>query len=139
MVSVVNPLIAEPTADVRPQVKTRTLMDVVIETVSRCSDEMDDEVHLQVIKVLLTAVTSAYCEVHEAALLLAVKACFHIHLISKNQSNKTSVKAALTQMLSVVNVRMEICDAKLRAEAVAQMRRGLGQRSPGREWRLISF
>lgn len=117
MVSVVNPLIAEPTADVRPQVKTRTLMDVVIETVSRCSDEMDDEVHLQVIKVLLTAVTSAYCEVHEAALLLAVKACFHIHLISKNQSNKTSVKAALTQMLSVVNVRMEICDAKLRAEA----------------------
>ncbi len=57
--------------------------------------------------MLLTAITSLHCEVHESSLLLAVRACFHIHLISKVPANKTSAKAALTQMLSVVNQRME--------------------------------
>jgi brefeldin A-inhibited guanine nucleotide-exchange protein len=64
----------------------------------------------KVIKALLTAITSLQCEVHEASLLLSVRACFHIHLITKNQVNKTTAKAALTQMLSVVNQRMEIAD-----------------------------
>lgn len=50
---------------------------------------------------------------HEASLLLAVRACFHIHLISKNPTNKTTAKAAVTQMLSVVNQRMELSDARL--------------------------
>lgn len=58
----------------------------------------------------MTAVTSKHCEVHEGSLLLAVRACFHIHLISKNLVNKTTAKAALTQMLSVVNQRMETHD-----------------------------
>lgn len=66
----------------------------------------------QVIKVLLTAITSLHCEVHEASLLLSIRACFHIHLISKNLINKTTAKAALTQMLSVINQRMEINDVK---------------------------
>jgi brefeldin A-inhibited guanine nucleotide-exchange protein len=50
--------------------------------------------------------------VHEASLLLSIRACFHIHLISKNLINKTTAKAALTQMLSVINQRMEINDIK---------------------------
>lgn len=73
------------------------------------------------IKALLVAVTSSNCEVHEASLLLAVRACFHIHLISKNQVNKTTAKAALTQMLSVVNQRMESFDARAKAEMEATL------------------
>ena len=65
--------------------------------------------------------TSSHCEVHEASLLLAVRACFHIHLISKNQVNKTTAKAALTQMLSVVNQRMENFDARAKAETEAAL------------------
>eukprot|EP01038_Epipyxis_sp_PR26KG_P008429 gene8429-11403_t len=95
---------------------SKTLMDSVVETVSKCSDEYDEVVQLQVIKVLLTAITSLHCEVHEASLLMAVRACFHIHLITKNPINKTTAKAALTQMLSVVNQRMELCDATIKAE-----------------------
>ena len=76
---------------------------------------------VQVIKALLVAVTSSHCEVHEASLLLAVRACFHIHLISKNQVNKTTAKAALTQMLSVVNQRMESFDARAKAETEATL------------------
>lgn len=76
---------------------------------------------MKVIKALLIAVTSSHCEVHEASLLLAVRACFHIHLISKNQVNKTTAKAALTQMLSVVNQRMENFDARAKAETEAAL------------------
>lgn len=70
---------------------------------------------------MLIAVTTSHCEVHEASLLLAVRACFHIHLISKNQINKTTAKAALTQMLSVVNQRMENFDARAKAETEAAL------------------
>jgi uncharacterized protein YwlG (UPF0340 family) len=69
----------------------------------------------QVIKVLLVAVTSEYCNVHEGGLLLAVRACFHVNLITKNQANKTTAKAALTQMLSVVNQRMEVHETRLKS------------------------
>jgi brefeldin A-inhibited guanine nucleotide-exchange protein len=61
-------------------------------------------------------VTSPLCEVHEASLLLAIRACFHIHLITKNQVNKTTAKAALTQMLSAVYQKMEFIDARTKAE-----------------------
>jgi brefeldin A-inhibited guanine nucleotide-exchange protein len=91
----------------------RTMMDLIIETVSKCSDITDDGVQLKVIKALLIAVTSVYCEVHESSLLLAVRACFHIHLVTKNQVNKTTARAALTQMLSVVQQRMENYEIKM--------------------------
>jgi brefeldin A-inhibited guanine nucleotide-exchange protein len=91
------------------------LTDLIIETVSNCSDETDDGVQLQVIKALLTAITSMHCAVHEASLLLSVRACFHIHLISKNLINKTTAKAALTQIISVTNQRMEVHAASLSA------------------------
>jgi hypothetical protein len=64
----------------------------------------------QVIKALLTSITSLQCEVHGASLLLAVRSCFHIHLMTKNQAIKTTAKAALTQMVNVVNQRMEVND-----------------------------
>lgn len=64
-------------------------------------------------------ITSLHCEVHEASLLLSVRACFHIHLISKNLINKTTAKAALTQIISVTNQRMESNDAMRQAELAA--------------------
>lgn len=88
------------------------LMATLIEMISRCSDEFDDGVHLQVIKTLLTAITSTYCEVHDANLLLSVRACFHIHLMSKTAAIKTAAKAALTQIVSIINQRMEISDTQ---------------------------
>lgn len=92
---------------------TKTQMDIIVETVAKCSEENDDTVHVQVIKLLLMTLTSKNCEVHEASLLLAVRSCFHIHLISKNPANKTTAKAALTQIMSVVFNKMEAKDAEL--------------------------
>lgn len=44
--------------------------------------------------------------------MLSLRSCFHIHLISKNVANKTTAKAALTQMLDVINQRMEVHSLK---------------------------
>lgn len=53
---------------------------------------------------------------HGSSLLLSLRSCFHIHLISKNVANKTTAKAALTQMLDVINQRMEV--HSLRSSAI---------------------
>eukprot|EP00937_MAST-01D_sp_MAST-1D-sp2_P002936 g2936.t1 len=93
----------------------RRLIDMVVDTVCACNDHTDHGVQLQVIKALLTAVTSSTCEVHETSLLSAVRACYHIHLVSDNLVNKTTAKATLTQMLNVVFQRMESFDLRVRA------------------------
>jgi hypothetical protein len=108
-----NPIV-ESAIQEKDKVKLKTKFDFVIVLICNCADEMDDTVQLQVIKALLTAVTSVQCEVHEASLLLAIRTCFNIHLMSKNSVNKGTAKAALTQMLSAINQRMEKVDIKLR-------------------------
>ena len=54
-------------------------------------------------------------------MLLSVRSIFHIHLISKNPVNKTTAKASLTQILSVVNQRLEAFDAKTKLETEAAL------------------
>ena len=41
--------------------ETVSLMDVIVETICNCNDFPEDRVQLQVIKALLTAVTSDHC------------------------------------------------------------------------------
>jgi brefeldin A-inhibited guanine nucleotide-exchange protein len=85
-------------------------------------EQTDEGVQLQIIKALLTAVTTPSCDVHEGTLLKvksplakirrlshwqAVRTCYSIYLASKNIVNQTTAKATLTQMLSVIFQRME--------------------------------
>jgi hypothetical protein len=81
-----------------------------------------------VIKALLTAVTASTCEVHEHSLMLAVRACYHIHLSSRNLINRTTAKATLTQMLNISFQSMETVSLELdklleEKEKAAQLRR----------------
>jgi hypothetical protein len=92
------------------EAEVAALGTAMIEAVCKCSEEYDEAVQLQVIKTLLVAVTSLQFEIHDANLLLAVRACFQIHLTSKNPVIKTTAKAALTQMISIVFQRMESYD-----------------------------
>eukprot|EP00658_Telonema_sp_P-2_P064770 TRINITY_DN5403_c0_g1_i2.p1 TRINITY_DN5403_c0_g1~~TRINITY_DN5403_c0_g1_i2.p1 ORF type:complete len:357 (-),score=117.68 TRINITY_DN5403_c0_g1_i2:118-1188(-) len=85
----------------------KTLMDVVVEAVCKCSHETDDSVQLQVLQALLTAVTSDKCEVHDTQLQLTVRTCCHIHLTTKSATNQAIARAALSQMLTSVFDRME--------------------------------
>lgn len=87
----------------------KRLIDRITETICGCFNGVltDEGVQLQIIKALLTAVTSSTCEVHEGTLLQSVRTCYNIYLASRNLINQTTAKATLTQMISVIFQRME--------------------------------
>lgn len=87
--------------------RKRYLIDIIIETICSCRDDPGENVQLQVMKALLTIVSSNVCRTHGESLLLAVRACYHIYLVSKNPVNRSTAKASLTQILSIVFQRME--------------------------------
>lgn len=83
------------------------LQAVALELLCRSDDIPDDGIELRVLKGLLTAVTSTTIHVHGQALLLAVRTCYNIFLMSRSEVNQTTAKASLTQMLNIVFQRME--------------------------------
>ncbi|NXQ23651.1 BIG2 protein, partial [Alaudala cheleensis] len=87
----------------------KRLIDRLVETICNCfqGPQTDEGVQLQIIKALLTAVTSPYIEIHEGTILQTVRTCYNIYLASKNLINQTTAKATLTQMLNVIFTRME--------------------------------
>ncbi|KAI9144741.1 hypothetical protein BKA69DRAFT_732408 [Paraphysoderma sedebokerense] len=88
----------------------------------------EESVHIQVLKVLLTAVTSNACEVHDISLLKALQTCFNIFLYSKNKNIVNTAKAALTQMVNLVITRMEkFSDALTRKKDQMKARGEMGK------------
>lgn len=85
------------------------LIDTIIESVCNCyhGPGTTDGVQLQIIKALLTLVTSPSCQVHESSLLLAIQTCIEIYLNSKNITNQNTAKATLTQMFNNSFQKME--------------------------------
>ncbi|XP_063814964.1 brefeldin A-inhibited guanine nucleotide-exchange protein 2 isoform X2 [Pseudophryne corroboree] len=87
----------------------KRLIDRIVDTICNCfqGPQTDEGVQLQIIKALLTVVTSPFVEIHEATVLQTVRTCYNIYLASKNLVNQTTAKATLTQMLNVIFIRME--------------------------------
>ncbi|KAJ3152336.1 Brefeldin A-inhibited guanine nucleotide-exchange protein 2 [Geranomyces michiganensis] len=84
------------------------MIDEIIHSVcTTFTGSQDELVQLQVLKVLLTAVTSPACEVHQVSLLKVIQTCFNIHLNSRAQVNQMTAKASLTQMVNLIFSRME--------------------------------
>lgn len=93
-----------------PHEQTKNLLiDTIVESVCNCfhGPTTDDGVQLQIIKALLTLVTSPLCQVHESSLLLAIQTCFDIYLSSRNATNQNTAKATLTQMFNSTFQKME--------------------------------
>jgi brefeldin A-inhibited guanine nucleotide-exchange protein len=87
----------------------KLLIDRIVETICACftGPQTDEGVQLQIIKALLTVVTSQHVEVHEGTVLLAVRTCYNIFLASKNLINQKTATGTLTQMLNAIFTRME--------------------------------
>ncbi|KAI4886422.1 hypothetical protein NFI96_015350 [Prochilodus magdalenae] len=109
----------------------KRLIDRLVETICNCfqGPQTDEGVQLQIIKVLLTAVTSPHIEIHEGTILLAVRTCYNIYLASRNLINQTTAKATLTQMLNVIFTRMEN-QAALEAQEAEKERQRLQLPNP---------
>ncbi|BFY99374.1 hypothetical protein BsWGS_02414 [Bradybaena similaris] len=87
----------------------KCLIDRIVETICGCFNgpQTDEGVQLQIIKALLTVVTSTTCEIHEGTVLQTVRTCYNIYLASRSLVNRMTAKATLTQMLNVIFSRME--------------------------------
>ncbi|KAF7696058.1 brefeldin A-inhibited guanine nucleotide-exchange protein 2 isoform X2 [Silurus meridionalis] len=109
----------------------KRLIDRLVETICNCfqGPQTDEGVQLQIIKALLTAVTSPHIEIHEGTILLTVRTCYNIYLASRNLINQTTAKATLTQMLNVIFTRMEN-QAALEAQEAEKERQRLQVPNP---------
>ncbi|VDP90426.1 unnamed protein product [Echinostoma caproni] len=85
------------------------LIEQIVTTICSCFQGVhtDDGVQLQVLKALLTVVTSSVVEIHEADILLAVRTCYNIYMATKNPVNQATARATLTQIISIIFQRME--------------------------------
>ena len=83
--------------------KTGTTLfdDHLTSTVANCftGPSTDEGVQVQVLKALLSIVTSGHIRVHENSLLLAVRTCYNIYLASRNLNYQATAKATLSQVL----------------------------------------
>ena len=91
----------------------------LVELVCAASDVPDETVELQMLKCLLTAVSSRTFRVRARALLRVVRACVNAYLGSASEVNQTTAKASLTQMLAVVFHRLETCASRVSRDAPA--------------------
>jgi brefeldin A-inhibited guanine nucleotide-exchange protein len=80
---------------------------LAVQIICSCDEIPDEGVEVLVLRGLLTATTSLTFTLHGQTLLLAVRTCYNIHLMSRSEVNQTTAKATLTQMLNVVFQRME--------------------------------
>ena len=85
------------------------LVQRIIKTICQCFDgpDVDENVQLQIIKCLLTILTSPHIEIHEQTMLLPIKTCYNIQISSASLINQASARAALTQIINTVLARLE--------------------------------
>ncbi|XP_058215944.1 brefeldin A-inhibited guanine nucleotide-exchange protein 5 isoform X3 [Rhododendron vialii] len=88
--------------------KNVPLFTDILNMVCSCvENSSSDSTILQVLKVLLTAVSSTKFRVHGEPLLGVIRVCYNIALNSKSPVNQATSKAMLTQMISIIFRRME--------------------------------
>ena len=80
------------------------------------NEDTDGSIQVQVLKALLSIVTSGHIRVHESSLIMAVSTCFYICLASKNLNYQATAKATLSQIINTVFNRMEQACAEAAAE-----------------------
>ncbi|XP_011304775.1 brefeldin A-inhibited guanine nucleotide-exchange protein 2 [Fopius arisanus] len=88
---------------------SKLLIVRIVETICSCfmGPQTDEGVQLQIIKALLTVMTSQHVEVHEGTVLLTIRTVYNVYLASRNLVNQTTARATLTQMINVIFARME--------------------------------
>lgn len=90
-------------------INKQQLIQRITKTISQCFEgpQVDDVVQLQIVKCLLTILTSPHFEIHEQTMLLAIKTCYNIQITSTSLVNQASARAALTQIINTVLFRFE--------------------------------
>eukprot|EP01060_Flectonema_neradi_P006340 TRINITY_DN1426_c0_g2_i2.p1 TRINITY_DN1426_c0_g2~~TRINITY_DN1426_c0_g2_i2.p1 ORF type:complete len:1560 (+),score=299.45 TRINITY_DN1426_c0_g2_i2:80-4759(+) len=91
-----------------PDDESNLLISQIVTTISDVSSNFThDGVQLQMIKALLTSVSSPGCDIHGSTLKMAVRNTYNIYILATNVTNQTTAKASLKHMVNIVFQRME--------------------------------
>ncbi|XP_071634035.1 brefeldin A-inhibited guanine nucleotide-exchange protein 1-like isoform X1 [Temnothorax longispinosus] len=92
-----------------PNNSNKLLIVRIVETICGCftGPQTDESVQLQIIKALLTVMTTQHVEVYEDTVLLTIRTVYNVYLSSRNLVNQTTACATLTQMINVIFARMK--------------------------------
>lgn len=71
------------------------------------SAEQGSNLEIQVLKAILTSITSTSCEIHGATLLAAIQTCINIFIYSKSHISRVTTRASLIQIINLVFSRMQ--------------------------------
>lgn len=106
----------------KPDTKTKeppahSILHLLVEGVTKCSESNVEGIQAGVIRTMLAIMTSPKCGIHEATLLMCIRATFHVYLITKSFECKKQSRLALIDMMQSVFNRMEAYDAMYRTES----------------------
>ncbi|EAR83565.3 Sec7 domain protein (macronuclear) [Tetrahymena thermophila SB210] len=85
----------------------RKLIDQIIDSICDCVNLKDENVHLQIIRSLLTIATSSICQVHGQNLEKIMRTLIVIHCTSKQPQIQDPSKHSFTQIILETFKRME--------------------------------
>ncbi|CAF1154793.1 unnamed protein product [Rotaria sordida] len=88
---------------------SKLLIDRIVSTICNCfrGVQTEEQVELQIIKALLTIMTSQVIEIHQRSVLQIIKTCFNIYLTSRSKINEATAQGSLSQMLNGIFSKME--------------------------------
>ncbi|KAJ1917225.1 guanine nucleotide exchange protein for ADP-robosylation factor [Tieghemiomyces parasiticus] len=92
------------------------ILDQLVDIVCDCfvSEITDDKVQLQVIKAILAAVSCVSPipdhQLHQTALLKAVRTVYNIYLLSRSEANQTLAQGTMSQIVHLVFGRVVVVD-----------------------------
>ncbi|CAF1001245.1 unnamed protein product, partial [Didymodactylos carnosus] len=92
-----------------PMDVSKLLIDRIVSTICLCfrGVQTEEQVELQIIKALLTIMTSQTIEIHQRSVLQIIKTCFNIYLTSRSKINEATAQGSLSQMLNGIFSKME--------------------------------
>jgi brefeldin A-inhibited guanine nucleotide-exchange protein len=91
-------------------------LHTLVEGITKCSESNIEGIQVAVVRAMLAIMTSPKCGIHEATLLMCIRATFHVYLITKALECKKHSRLALMDMMQSVFNRMEAYDAIFRSE-----------------------
>lgn len=90
-----------------------SLLHNLIEGITRCSESSIEPIQNGVVESMRLIMLSPKTSVHEASMLMAIRATFHVYLITKSLDCQKAAKSSLCDMLQFVFDRMEAYDSIL--------------------------
>ncbi|KAJ1983713.1 guanine nucleotide exchange protein for ADP-robosylation factor [Dimargaris cristalligena] len=113
-----------------------SILDQLVDIVCDCfaGEITDDMVQLQVVKAILAAVSCSSNDpahqLHQSALLKAVRTIYNIYLLSRSESNQTLAQGTLAQIVRIVFGRIKLDTAVIESGESADPASGTAQPSP---------